>query len=306
MNLKELLSQPAVDTRINSAPEYYWENKLTFDCRNAYEATGKKPILPCPDHMNLGDEMVERLHSIGTRCQPIHPSNAAIPVFEVEIMPDINEKWTSQLWSISYPTANPQTDREFGVYGMNLRFSSNASHIACDIGYLCSDHSGGGYVEVGTVLIIPDDNYFITVPYSLNIQAYDDFGVYDYKSITEVCNWLGYLWRGIQYMMINRPEHITIHHQRISSDERKHVAKRNYGKYRTTKVQRNIYIQLEDEEIYSAPSAATRIYALPLWSVSGHWRTLKSGRKVWIAPYHKGKDRFKDNINFSPKEFQFV
>lgn len=41
----------------------------------------------------------------------------------------------------------------------------------------------------------------------------------------------------------------------------------------------------------------------PCWGVMGHWRSYKSGKKVWIAPYRKGRER--DNPEaYSPKEYQ--
>lgn len=42
-----------------------------------------------------------------------------------------------------------------------------------------------------------------------------------------------------------------------------------------------------------SPSAADgdRIIQCPYWTVRGHYRTLKSGKKVWVRPYAKGKER---------------
>ena len=40
----------------------------------------------------------------------------------------------------------------------------------------------------------------------------------------------------------------------------------------------------------------------PCWGVIGHWRTYKTGKQVWIAPYRKGKER-KTSSAYSPKEY---
>ncbi len=45
----------------------------------------------------------------------------------------------------------------------------------------------------------------------------------------------------------------------------------------------------------SAPTSTEdsdeRAIKCPYWTVRGHYRTLKSGKKIWIAPYVKGKER---------------
>ena len=41
----------------------------------------------------------------------------------------------------------------------------------------------------------------------------------------------------------------------------------------------------------------------PCWGVAGHWRTYqRSGKKVWIAPYRKGKERHNPNA-YQAKEY---
>lgn len=43
----------------------------------------------------------------------------------------------------------------------------------------------------------------------------------------------------------------------------------------------------------------------PCWGVAGHWRTYKkTGKKVWIEPYRKGKKRH-DSAAYQPKNYQF-
>lgn len=42
----------------------------------------------------------------------------------------------------------------------------------------------------------------------------------------------------------------------------------------------------------------------PCWGVAGHWRTYKSGKKVWIKPYRKGKQRHNPAV-YQPKCYTF-
>jgi hypothetical protein len=41
-----------------------------------------------------------------------------------------------------------------------------------------------------------------------------------------------------------------------------------------------------------------RMYTMEAWEVRGHWRTLRSGSKVWVNSYIKGdREKFKERDN---------
>lgn len=305
MKTSKSIIPTGINERIMSAPPEFWEAAKHYESCDAYAASEKKPLRPCPDKIFLNDALVERLHEIGLLCDPIHPRDAALPVFTVDIMPNANEECSSSLWEIVFPGCNPATDREFSVYGMNLLFSSNDAEICCDISYHYTDHSGGGYEFIGTVGIMADGDYFFSHPYSMSFVAHEEFGMYDYTSITTLCNWLGYLWRGIQHQLIYRPEKIHVMHHRTSQNERQE-ARKTTSRSHVVKVQRQITILLDDEDSVEISSKGSHQITLSLWSVSGHWRTLKSGKRIWIAPYYKGKDRDKEASEITPKEYRFL
>lgn len=50
-------------------------------------------------------------------------------------------------------------------------------------------------------------------------------------------------------------------------------------------------------------SKGTHIITCPSWGVIGHYRQYKSGKKVWIAPYKKGRERH-NAASYQPKEYQ--
>lgn len=52
----------------------------------------------------------------------------------------------------------------------------------------------------------------------------------------------------------------------------------------------------------SAPHSNHNIITCPCWSVRGHYRTYKSGKKVFVRPFQKGKERGKT----APKEHIYV
>lgn len=150
-----------------------------------------------------------------------------------------------------------------------------------------------------------DGDYFFSHPYYMNDVAHEEFGMYDYTSITTLCNWIGYLWRGIQHQLIYRPERIHVMHHRTTQSQ-KQEAEKTAKRSQIVKVQRQITILLDDEDIVEISSGNSHQITLSLWSVSGHWRTYKSGKRIWISPYYKGKDREKQDAEFSPKEYRFI
>jgi len=292
--------------RVMSAPPEVWDISKGYSFTNAYLETGRKPMFPKEDFINLTGTTAEKLYYRGMRSEPIHPSKAALPVFRIEIM-NIGNDFSKILDDMLFPVYNPNTDRELGIYGLSLLFSTDAAQIACDIGFHYGDHSGGGYEDIGTVSIMADGDYFFSMPCYMNATAYDDYGLYDYTSITTLCNWLGYLWRGIQDQFINRPERIGFYHHRIKQSTERVPAESHTNKARVAKVQRIITIFLdEDDEIEITAGSDPRKINLSLWSVAGHWRVTKSGKRVWIAPYYKGKDRDKQDAQLQAKEYRFL
>ena len=126
----------------------------------------------------------------------------------------------------------------------------------------------------------------------------------DYETLECIGKWLGYMWKGIQYSMLHKPEVIRMSHHRIPKQERDEAKKSNHDNKRVVKVQRVITI-IDDGESEITISNDGYTITLPVWSVAGHWRTLASGRKVWVRPHLKGKDRDKQGV-FCHKEYRFV
>ena len=291
------------DIRILSAPPEQWEAAKHYESTNAYTETQRKPVYPREDYINLSGAAAEKLYRIGLNCQSIHPREAALPIFNVEIM-NLDDGFSKHLADILFPAYNSASDRELSIYGVNLLFSVDSSHIACDIAYHYSDHSGGGFEDVGTIAIMADGDYFFTFPHSMSVFAHEDFGLYDYTSITTFCNWIGYFWRGIQNQFINRPENIHFSHHRRKQENAGNLRGKSHNKNRVAKVQRIISIVLDEDTDAQITATGKHEITLSFWSVAGHWRVTKSGKRVWIAPYYKGKDREKQNATFCAKEYR--
>jgi len=293
--------------RMIKAPKEVWEAAVdNYLSETAYSVTNRNRTYRALDYIALNERTSQRLHDLGERCELIMPFAASLPVFHLELgfSDSIENKEFADLWGIAADIGDPNVDYEFGVYGMDVYFSADERTIACDIGLRYGDHSGGGYEDLGTILIFPDketDSFHI-VPYSLS--ELNGLVLYDDVSLTKTVHWLMCLWNGIQYELIHRPEFIKVKHKRLSNDEIKKAAGKTARHSQVVKVQRIITI-MDDGSKPISISNGHRTITVPVWGVSGHWRMCKSGKRVWISPYLKGKQR-DDTETYSKKEYRFI
>lgn len=61
----------------------------------------------------------------------------------------------------------------------------------------------------------------------------------------------------------------------------------------------------EMEKVIAEMHAVRRTMSCPCWGVIGHWRDYKSGKRVWISPYRKGKERNRPEC-YQAKEYEFM
>lgn len=100
----------------------------------------------------------------------------------------------------------------------------------------------------------------------------------------------------------------------IMTTERKRVEKQRpmqkanqKKKYKNKSENKSIYLLSEivdyvnDNDLLIKPSGNHKI-TCPCWSVRGHYRTYKSGKKVFVKPFEKGKERGK----VAPKQHTYV
>lgn len=293
--------------RMIKAPKEVWEAAVdNYPSETAYSVTNRNRTYPALDYIALNERTSQRLHDLGDRCELIMPFVASLPVFHLELgfSDSIENKGFADLWSIATDIGDPYVDYEFGVYGMDVDFSADESTIACDIGLHYCDHSGGGYEELGTILIFPDQeaDSFHIVPYRLSDLS--GLVLYDDVSLTKTVHWLICLWNGIQYELIHRPKFIKVKHKQLSNEELKKAAGGTAKHPQVVKVQRIITIMDDGNEPISI-SNGHRTITVPVWGVSGHWRSYKSGKRIWISPYLKGKQRDDTEI-YSQKEYRFI
>lgn len=97
------------------------------------------------------------------------------------------------------------------------------------------------------------------------------------------------LLREYPEFLSSRKEALAIARQ----DSKKSKKKKKRAERNVIIVERTIYT-LKDGAVVSDGTSKVE-YTCPCWTVRGHWRHLRDGRKVWVRPYRKGKDRLCDD-----------
>jgi len=103
-----------------------------------------------------------------------------------------------------------------------------------------------------------------------------------------------------QYIVRNRPVELREKTECISSSRHQKDSKKR--RKRVVRLVKTIYIDCDTVEAVEKQSHEIRTIQCPCWGVIGHWRTYKSGKKVWIEPYKKGRER-KNPSAYKPKDY---
>ena len=99
----------------------------------------------------------------------------------------------------------------------------------------------------------------------------------------------------VQETMINRPEVFYCSHRRTHTTHSGKKGKRR----KKVRVIRRICINRNELTKYASSG---KHMMCACWGVTGHWRTYKNGKKIWIEPYRKGRER--DNQDaYTSKEY---
>ena len=107
------------------------------------------------------------------------------------------------------------------------------------------------------------------------------------------------LYMGVQMLSAERPDFVTS--ERLPA-LRQQSRRNGKGKKRKQCVRFVRRLRVTDEMIRSlSPPGVSRI-TCPCWGVAGHWRTCKSGKRVWVRPYRKGRQRTNPEA-YVPKEY---
>lgn len=120
----------------------------------------------------------------------------------------------------------------------------------------------------------------------------------DYSLFTETLRDIKLVYLGIQKAMYDKP----VIFSEASGETRPqdgNSERKNHGR-RKVKIAKTIHVNKEELKKYAEPH---KHMTCPCWGVIGHWRTYKTGKQVWIAPYRKGRKR--DDIStYEPKDYE--
>lgn len=106
---------------------------------------------------------------------------------------------------------------------------------------------------------------------------------------------------GIQFCFVEKPQIFSVasNYSVFASNHKKEKLSKN----RTVHIQKTIKI-LNTKDLEKTITG--RQMLCNRWSVSGHYRIYKSGKKVWIAPYEKGSHRNDKSYPLSSKIYKEV
>lgn len=122
----------------------------------------------------------------------------------------------------------------------------------------------------------------------------------DYSLFTETMRDIKLVYLGIHKAMYDKPViFMETSGNAMTQAESASGKRQNRRKAKIAKV---IYVNKEELKKYAEPH---RHMTCPCWGVIGHWRTYRSGKQVWIAPYRKGKKR-DDATAYEPKDYECV
>lgn len=104
------------------------------------------------------------------------------------------------------------------------------------------------------------------------------------------------IYLGVQMLSLERPEVLAAETVR---EEYSGTVKKK-GRYK--RVRKARFVKVIHVTSIAAPRGSHNI-TCPCWGVAGHWRNYKSGKRVWIEPYRKGRER-RNPAAYKPKEYE--
>ena len=104
------------------------------------------------------------------------------------------------------------------------------------------------------------------------------------------------IYLGVQMLSLERPEVLAAETVR---EEYSGTVKKK-GRYK--RVRKARFVKVIHVTSIAAPRGSHNI-TCPCWGVAGHWRNYKSGKRVWIGPYRKGRER-RNPAAYKPKEYE--
>lgn len=151
------------------------------------------------DEVKADATTVEELHAFGKNMPAILPRDAALPAFSLEL-----HVFDGSMPEILHDRAQPKysTLRELDIDGIEATFASDGNNsVICKIELAYSVDEGCGDEELGIFMFFTESiiNGFSIAPLSIQNLYQQTMFIYDYESITAICDYLALVWNGIQH-----------------------------------------------------------------------------------------------------------
>lgn len=155
-------------------------------------------------------------------------------------------------------------------------------------------------VNMGSCRFEDEDGKYMTATYQRPVWA-KDWQILEDSYLIDLFRYVKFGYMLIQKALYERPVVFC------ETSSRK-VSRPPYGGKGNRKKKREVKavrVMRTNAKEFAKYTIKQREISCPCWGVIGHWRNCKSGKKVWVRPYRKGRER--DNPEaYSPKEYQFV
>lgn len=152
------------------------------------------------------------------------------------------------------------------------------------------------YVVTLAKCVLELDGHEITSTTQFISYVHDDpisrgYADYDQQFVFETNRTTKMLYMAVQMVSLERPEVISYGRTKQQA-QRGESGKKSSKKRNCAHMVKTIHLADDTAEILAKCVREHIEITCPCWGVAGHWRTYKkTGKKVWIKPYRKGKER---------------
>ena len=155
-------------------------------------------------------------------------------------------------------------------------------------------------VNMGTQELENDKGQRLQCTYQQAVWAADP-RILDDDYFQDYSRYIKFAYMLIQKALYDRPMIFS----KVSSRKTNQPAHSSGVHKRKKRIVRTVRVLRVSSEDFARYVKTQRVIFCPCWGVIGHWRTYKSGKKVWIEPYRKGRER-NNPTAYSPKEYQLI
>lgn len=155
-------------------------------------------------------------------------------------------------------------------------------------------------VNMGSCRFEDGEGKYMTATYQRPVWA-KDWQILEEGYLIELFRYVKFGYMLIQKALYERPVVFC----EVSSRKVSRLPYGGKGDRKKKRAVKAVRVMRTNAEEFARYTKKQREISCPCWGVIGHWRNCKSGKKVWVRPYRKGRER--DNPEaYSPKEYQFV